>query len=86
MVVAALYFKSLLSSSPVQSLFKKMKFISFNCVRIITSCFKQCLSLPRCTTTICMKVFLPCASLVRIVNLTEIGYDAFFEEIRNDTL
>lgn len=42
--------------------------------------------LPRCTTTICMKVFLPCASLVRIVNLTEIGYDAFFEEIRNDTL
>ena len=33
-----------------------------------------------------MKVFLPCASLVRIVNLTEIGYDAFFEEIRNDTL
>ena len=33
--------------------------------------------LPRCTTTICMKVFLPCASLVRIVNLTEIGYDAF---------
>lgn len=42
--------------------------------------------LPRCTTTISMKVFLPCASLVRIVNLTEIGYDAFFEEIRNDTL
>lgn len=30
--------------------------------------------------------FLPCASMVRIVNLTEIGYDAFFEEIRNDTL